>query len=330
MEGGTFMKMLKRFLAGILAVVLLISLPVSSFEVSAASKIPGFKAKVTEKNILKILNKYDKDGAYVMKKQINKGDNILWWFSNARIIDGMNTAVHEETHGYSHSYGTYSFSGTTTAYFVGNKKTVYVPHTTVYQSKEMANSIPKRLRTFRYNTYVAKPSAYLSSNVDGAYGLMNEFMAYRMGMSTTIALFPYYKAKKAGWDEWQVFINNCENDRLAYAEFKYYILNYLYYAKKHHPDVYNGIVNNKEFRKAYRTLESSYVKLIKEYEKDLKKIKKEMKAAGYQMQISDEMIMVYSSQGAGTGTGRFTSDYNKLQKELRKDKYLSIHRKLVK
>ncbi len=324
------MKMLKRFLAGILAVVLLISLPVSSFEVSAASKIPGFKAKVTEKNILKILNKYDKDGAYVMKKQINKGDNILWWFSNARIIDGMNTAVHEETHGYSHSYGTYSFSGTTTAYFVGNKKTVYVPHTTVYQSKEMANSIPKRLRTFRYNTYVAKPSAYLSSNVDGAYGLMNEFMAYRMGMSTTIALFPYYKAKKAGWDEWQVFINNCENDRLAYAEFKYYILNYLYYAKKHHPDVYNGIVNNKEFCKAYRTLESRYVKLIKEYEKDLKKIKKEMKAAGYQMQISDEMIMVYSSQGAGTGTGRFTSDYNKLQKELRKDKYLSIHRKLVK
>ncbi len=324
------MKMLKRFLAGILAVVLLISLPVSSFEVSAASKIPGFKAKVTEKNILKILNKYDKDGAYVMKKQINKGDNILWWFSNARIIDGMNTAVHEETHGYSHSYGTYSFSGTTTAYFVGNKKTVYVPHTTVYQSKEMANSIPKCLRTFRYNTYVAKPSAYLSSNVDGAYGLMNEFMAYRMGMSTTIALFPYYKAKKAGWDEWQVFINNCENDRLAYAEFKYYILNYLYYAKKHHPDVYNGIVNNKEFCKAYRTLESSYVKLIKEYEKDLKKIKKEMKAAGYQMQISDEMIMVYSSQGAGTGTGRFTSDYNKLQKELRKDKYLSIHRKLVK
>lgn len=324
------MKMLKRFLAGILAVVLLISLSVSSFEVSAASKIPGFKAKVTEKNILKILNKYDKDGAYVMKKQINKGDNILWWFSNARIIDGMNTAVHEETHGYSHSYGTYSFSGTTTAYFVGNKKTVYVPHTAVYQSKEMANSIPKRLRTFRYNTYVAKPSAYLSSNVDGAYGLMNEFMAYRMGMSTTIALFPYYKAKKAGWDEWQVFINNCENDRLAYAEFKYYILNYLYYAKKHHPDVYNGIVNNKEFCKAYRTLESSYVKLIKEYEKDLKKIKKEMKAAGYQMQISDEMIMVYSSQGAGTGTGRFTSDYNKLQKELRKDKYLSIHRKLVK
>ena len=53
---------------------------------------------------------------------------------------------------------------------------------------------------------------------------------------------------------------------MAYAEFKYYILNYLYYAKKHHPDVYKGIVNNKEFCKAYKTLESSYAKLIKEYE----------------------------------------------------------------
>lgn len=103
------MKVLKRLLAGILAVALLISLPTSSFEVSAASGIPGFKAKVTEKNILKILNKYDKDGAYIMKKQMEKGDNILTWFSGGRMLDGMNTAVHEETHGYSYSYGTYSF-----------------------------------------------------------------------------------------------------------------------------------------------------------------------------------------------------------------------------
>lgn len=165
-----------------------------------------------------------------------------------RMLDGMNTAVHEETYGYSYSYGTYSFSGKTTAYFVGNKKTVYVPHTMVYQSKEMAKTIPKRLRTFRYNTYVAKPSAYLSSNVDGAY----------------------------------------------------------------------------------KTLESNYAKLIKEYEKDLKKIKKEMEAAGYRVQISDDMVMVYSSQGVEMGMGRYTSDYNKLQKELRKDKYLSIHKKGVK
>lgn len=36
---------------------------------------------------------------------------------------------------------------------------------------------------------------------------------------------------------------DCENERQAYAELKYYILHYLYYAKKHYQDIYKG---NKE------------------------------------------------------------------------------------
>ncbi|NBI63316.1 hypothetical protein D3Z38_09725 [Clostridiales bacterium] len=52
----------------------------SAAEPARAAAMPGIEAKVTKKNILTILNKYDPDGAYVIKKQLDKGDNILRWY----------------------------------------------------------------------------------------------------------------------------------------------------------------------------------------------------------------------------------------------------------
>lgn len=293
--------------------------------------IPQLNARVTTGNIFKILNKYDKDGAYILRNAMQAGDDILEWFSpGSRIIDGIDTAVHEETHGYSHHQGSISFHGQdivrTTAYFVGNGKTINVPHTNIYFTKKMASSIPKRLRTHRYNTYVAKPSENLSSNVQGVYGLMNEFMAYRMGMSTTVSLYQYYVDMYAGWDAWENFIHSGENGRTAYAEFKYYILNYLSYAKKHYPEVYQGIMKNKEFCKTYYQLESSYVKLIAAYEKDLKKVQEIMEEKGQTITINADSVIM---EEKGVGIGRFTNEYKKLQKEIKKSTYQSIHRKLV-
>lgn len=318
-------------------------LPATAQPVMAAAKMPGLDAKITKENVQKILNKYDPDGAYIIKKQLAAGDKILQWFGGGnRIIDDMDTAIHEETHGYHYRYakkGKYAF-------FVGKKKTVYVGNTKVYPSKKMASSIPKRLRTFRYPTYVAKPIKNLGSNVEGAYGLLNEFMAYRSGMNNTISLYPYYASQNADWDEWQIFVMDCENDRLAYAEFKYYILHYLHYAKKHYPNVYKGIVGNKQFCKAYRRLENSYVKLINAYGKDLVKLQQFFAKKGCHMEITDDSVMVsmksdndyqqYEGEdgeiisGSSYGIGRYTADYKKLQKELQKKRYKTIHKKLVK
>ena len=323
------MKRIKQILIMLLTVILTVMAPVSSYETGAAQKVPSLNAKATAKNIQALLKKYDPDGAYIMQKQIAAGDDICVWFSGqGRIIDSINTAIHEETHGYSFRYaGNYN----QTAYFVGNKKTVQVTHTKVYRSKIMAQSIPTSLRTHRYNTYVAKPDANLASDVQGAYGLLNEFMAYQRGMNTTVLLFPYLQKQNADWKAWQSYISGCENDREAYAEFKYYILHYLYYAKKHYPDVYKGIVNNRQFCKAYKTLEKNFKKCIRQYEKDLKKLKRivDAKPGGYWLEITDEHIMLRNSYG-GAGIGRFTKEYKKLCKEMDKKNYKSIHNALVK
>lgn len=321
------MKRAKRICSIFLTVLILLSVFMTFVDVSAATKIPSINSKVTVKNVQNLLKKYDPDGAYILQKQIQAGSDILVWFSGGdRILDSVETAVHEETHGYSDFYAR-NFGET--AYFVGNKKTIYVPYTKVYKSKKMAASIPKRLRTFRYDIYVAKPSAYLSSNVDGAYGLMNEFMAYRAGMKTSVSMFPYLKSQNADWDTWQVYITSCENGRLAYAEFKYYILHYLYYAKNHYPDVYRGIVNNKAFCRAYKKLESSYAKLIKTYTEDLEKLESILEKPGYTLRISDENV-IYMGEEIGSGPQRFTEDYKALTKECGKKKYQSIHNVLVK
>lgn len=298
--------------------------PIAEDEAQAASGVPSINAKVSKNNILKLLNAYDKDGAYILKKQIAKGDKVMQWFpKGSKITDHIGVAVHEETHSYSYSYKKKKAK----AYFVGKKKTVYVPQTKVYQTKKMAKSVPGSLRTFRYDMYVARPTKNLSSNVDGVYGLLNEFMAYRAGMNTAVSLYSYYASQKPDWDTWSVYIRDCENGRLAYAEFKYYILHYLSYAKKHYPKLYNGIIKNRKFCAAYRQIESSYVKLIKQYEKDLKKMQKLMAGRGYEVIITDDEVeMVYD--GYGIGAGRYSSDYKRLQKEMSKSRYKTIHKKL--
>ena len=316
------MKRIKNLLAGFLVLTLAIVSPAASFEANAA-KMPGMNAPATERNVLKILNKYDKDGAYIMKKQMAAGDDILAWFTEGRMIDRISIAVHEETHAYS-IRGMYE-----THYFVNRKKTVPVRHTQVYPTKNMANTIPGRLRTFRYDTYVAKPIPNLASNVQGIYGLMNEFMAYRMSMNNTVRLYLYYEEKNAGWDQWRTYINFCENGRMAYAEFKYYILHYLYYAKQHYPEIYRGILANKPLRQAYREIEKDYARLNAKYEKNFRKLKEYFAKKGYRMEVSDESVLV-GKNGRMAGMGRFTGDYKKLVKEMKKSKYLQMHQKLAK
>ena len=309
------MKTWKRYVCILLSLCLLLCLPAA--EVSAAS-ILKLDAKLTEKNVMKLLNKYDKNGAFILKETKRPGTSFLnWWIGGGRIVDGVDTAVHEQCHDY--LGGFYGIR-----VFIGNKKSINVTYTDVYPSKKMASSIPKKLRTMRYSTYVAEPMEYLTSDVNGAYGLMNEFTAYSWGMNNTVSLYPYYAKFPATMDTWETFINHGANDRLAYAEFNYYILHYLYYAKKHYPKVYKGIINNKNFREAYRIIEKKFRSNIALYEKDLKKIVKKVKAAGGSAWY-DEFFYI-----DGLGTGIFTADNQRLCKEIKKTKYQKIYKALLK
>ncbi len=276
---------------------------------TASAAVPGLNSAVTQKNVLALADTYDKDGSYILRSSILKGRNILeWWDSGTSLWRGMDTAVHEECHAFSFLNASYNSE----IIYLGNQKYINVPYTSVYPSQEMALTMPQKLRTFRWATYVGNPTPNMASDVWGAYGLLNEFTAYCWGMHMTLSLYNYLKSSRASTGEWLFFLNNCANGRLAYAEFKYYILHYMYYAKKHYPAVYKGIKKNKYFVKAYTTVEKKFAAQNAKFLKYANKL-------GWQ--ISGDWCR---DPVSGYGLNIFQGDYDRLTKEVSKKKYRNL------
>lgn len=228
-------------------------------------------ASVTKENILALMDEYDPDAAFILRYGIDCGDDITcWWGSGEKIIDEIDTAVHEEFHGYTHyaawSNGHYNAQ----VIYTGNGEGILTPFTEVFRTSTIASTVPQNLRTFRFGLYFQNEqnNEYLSSDADGAYGLLNEYAAYTRGM-TTIMNLQKYMVDNGGE---QRFLYNFGNDMQAYAEFKFYILYYLKYAKEHYPAIYQGFINNENFKKAYNYVEKTgynqISKLLSEYGND--------------------------------------------------------------
>ena len=134
--------------------------------------------------------------------------------------------------------------------YVGNGQHIEVPLTDVFPSSEIADSVPESLRTSRFKTYI-NGDPYMGSIQEGPYGMLDEFTAYCWGLHNTIAQKEFRESNdlvKKGYS----------NDFVSYAEFRYYILHYMLYAKEHYPEVYSGILNNDSFRKAFSTIDSMF------------------------------------------------------------------------
>ena len=80
--------------------VLLCSVPAS-----AATSVPKLDAKITSKNILTLLKKYDPDGYYlVVEGNKYKGDYMNWFGQSKRIVEELGTAVHVDEPGSNDSH----------------------------------------------------------------------------------------------------------------------------------------------------------------------------------------------------------------------------------
>lgn len=270
---------------------------------------------------------------YILKKAKDRGENFLEYFKeNEMASNELGTAVHEETHGYIfyEYYGKYGLSGLGgESIYIGNKKKIDIHYTKVFKSKKMAKSIPKRLRTFRYKTYIGSPIPNLGSNANGAYGILDEFTAYYWEMHTIMSLKPYFEKTARSPEDWEVYINAGANGRQAYAEFRYYTLHYLYYAKKNYPKIYKGIVKNKNYVKAFNTMDKKFSKQNREYEKQLRQLVNYYNAQeGVESKIEKDSIWFMFEEdeevSTGYGYGIMQKDYAKLMKEMKTSKYKPI------
>lgn len=286
------MKIRKMLQMAVSVLIVGCSLLSTNVMVSAAS-MPSPSSEANIDNVMKVLGTYDHDSYHILDA-VMKADKTgnaeqfimsswansfssadLWdfvngntsdiWNTSPKLISSLGTAVHETFHQYTHTSTSESPlpNGMTENIYAGNGVNYRVDHSGVslFKTSEALAPLGSDIRTFRYDTYVSG-NVQTSANMNGAYGLLNEFTAYYWNLEVISSLTGYFQKYDTDASGWNTYTTVLANGTNAYAEFKFWILQYLVYAKSKYPDVYKSIINNKDFCNAYTAIETRYSELI--------------------------------------------------------------------
>jgi hypothetical protein len=255
-------------------------------------------------------------------------------YVKSRTLDGVIAdliiVVHEMTHDYQNRIAYAMLAEQKTpprgnryhAYYTGDE-TILVTQTKVYRTAEMQGLFPAELRTARFPVYIF-PARETGAQLDGVYGLLDEYHAYYMCTKTALDFLPYYRHSRKGTaEDWFYFMDNMNRFYFAQVEFRLYILNYLRYAKAHHPDVYAGIMENADFRRAFSAVDAGYAQLVRDYFAARSEIFAQLGADGCEVSEDDEFTRV-SRNGSYIGRSNFLKTYHTLAAELEKPVYREL------
>lgn len=241
------------------------------------------------------------------------------------IITSLNTVVHESMHGLTSRLPyelilkndnlSYKMDDEYSAFYVNKDSIFLVKHSPVFNSNKISNEIPKALRTFRYKPYISPKSANLGSQVNGIYGLMDEWNAYYFGTQTSYDLFEYFQSKSSSnYEVYLEHISNLAGTYYAYYEFKYFMLKYLEFAKTNERVIFDGIMANTELRKAYNSIDDRYTQLLLAIEKRFDEIAV-LPSANTKDSVYKEDGYYFINE---TGVGLFLEEIKLLKTELNK------------
>lgn len=265
---------------------------------------------LTAETVLRILDVCSADCAFFIRDALECGEDVDSWLYSGDNIDNINTVVHEEFHAYS-----FRQASGKQAIFTEGGQAVIVPYTDVFESSRMSVLIPESLHTFRFGTYVGEGSG-LTSNLDGVYGLLNEFDAYRLGQEAVHALLPLVLRdirENDNTDRAYEYFAAYSNNRSAYAEFLFFTLRYMLYARENQPEVYDGILANPAYLNAFRFVQTRFEALIALSDGNVEEIVAALNDRGHQAYCTDEYLYIDRRGRGGTG-----NDYFVLTAELEK------------
>jgi hypothetical protein len=213
--------------------------------------------------------------------------------THQQLVD-LGVAVHETIHEYNNTYFFKMLDKdlkgciyNVYCYYLNTKQTIpVVPNWELaFSAAELKNVIPARLRTFRYKSYIypgdvesgVNPSTNTAAYLDnGIYFFLDEFVAYYHSCRYHYICTPDSIDLTVGFAE-------------AYAEFKFFILTALIYAKNKHPEFYEDIFKNTPFRTVFTLVDDRFSKLVlKVYQRsgymtdDFNLLMNEMKKPAYQ------------------------------------------------
>ena len=243
----------------------------------------------------------------------SKGSDFMKFIEGsgeAAILKSVSTAVHEICHGLTSRKGTQmafavdSRAEGSGAFFLGGQY-LLVPHEgKAFPSCKMKKMIPKKLQTFRFETYVEDDDEAMGTQQDGIYGLFDEWHAYYQDMKTSVALWSYYRAKsRLSAAQCGEFFSSIDGTLYAHGEFKLYVATALRYARTKEPAFYATLLANRAFARAVRELDAEFGALIAAYFAAKPGIMAEMKNKG--VEVRDEGEYIYCGDN-GTGTNLAT------------------------
>ncbi|MCP4459396.1 MAG: hypothetical protein GY816_15445 [Cytophagales bacterium] len=319
-----------------------------SFSASAQSKDEA------RKQVWNLLETYHLDAHYFIQELYNmplkyksegmtlktsKPEDFMVYvddYSVVGVLSAFGVVVHESSHGYSSKRVFPSlieknipidFDQRYTVYFIKKGEEYLVKHTPTFPSRKMANEIRGDLRSFRWSTYIRTSQNLLSTQQHGVYGLMNEWTAYFNGMKAIVDGFPEYKRLTGGDPtKYKLFLEDAGSIKISYPEFKYYILHYLEYASRKEKNMYKEILENDEFRRAYRAIDRAFSEIIHTYNQRVLEIGVEVKASGLSFNLDEDGYLFIGNRGVST----YEKENSAFIKAINSTKYQKIRSDLAK
>ena len=153
------------------------------------------------------------------------------------------------------------------AYFFGRQRTDILQEFRLTPIRELGARIPVALRTFRFPVYVSGEGVgqYHASQKYGIYGLLSEYSSYYWDQRLRLDLFPWFvQQTDQSALHWLEVVSWTGRTMPAFAEFRYFILEYLAMEKELHPDEYRKIMDDQDLRRTFTDLDDAYITLIKD------------------------------------------------------------------
>ncbi|MGF1533607.1 MAG: hypothetical protein ACFCUI_07875 [Bernardetiaceae bacterium] len=206
-------------------------------------------------------------------------------------LDAFNTLVHESLHWYNYQQGGFWHEN----YYIKPGQDLRTRRRFVFNSVALNAIVPVEVqaRIFRYHTYIGD-SSRVGSQVNGFYGILEEFGAYYYGTKADLSLYPYYQTFCQQSGCWmKKFLGNTLSTLHAYYEFRLFMAWYLRYASLHEPEVYEGLMNDLVLRKAYTLINRDFTDLVSNFFVLREELLDSLRAAGVRLWRQDDSIMVF-------------------------------------
>ena len=224
-----------------------------------------------------------------------EGDYIPWnrEVSDEIVIRALEVVVHESTH---------KFNPRDKRFVVSETEFIEIEKTEVIRTSLITNDMIDRNPIIEdislFHTYVnVDYDYYLGSNIGGIYGLMDEYCAYYNGVSAAFILYKVFKNKQesitndsiAEWykDRKEDVGLDALGHMSAFYEFNSFISAYLMYVRENNYEIYDDIMNNTEFLRAYSMVTLNYKELADEIQEE----------------FPDNKIIIYKSETASVTRG---------------------------